>query len=73
MKSLGGTWVAQSVKHGALDFSSGHDLTDGEFEPPIGLCTDSMELAWDSLSAPPPLARSHVLALSLSLSLSKKK
>ena len=59
--------MVQSVKHLALDFSSGHDLTVCEFEPHMGLCADSSEPAWDSLSpslsAPPPLT--------LSISLSK--
>ena len=53
-------WVAQSVKHLTLDFSSGHDL-----ELRIGLCADSMEPAWDSLS-PLPLCTSLPCALSLS-------
>ena len=46
----GGAWVAQSVKHLALDFCSGHDLTVRRFEPRIGLLADSMQLAWVSLS-----------------------
>ena len=54
------------------DFSSGHDLTVGEFEPHLELCTDSTELAWDSLSpslsAPPPLG----LIFSLSLPQNKE-
>ena len=41
------------------DLGAGHDLTVWEFEPRIGLCADSAEPAWDSLSpslsAPPPL------------------
>ena len=53
------------------DFGSGHDLMVHEFEPFIGLCADSVEPAWDSvsrsLSAPP------LLMLSLSLSLSQYK
>ena len=36
-------WVAQSVKHPTLDFSSGHDLTVCELELRIGLCADSVE------------------------------
>ena len=33
LKSDGrGAWVAQSVKHPTLDFSSGHDLMVREFE-----------------------------------------
>ena len=47
-------------KHLALDLSSGHDLTVHEFESHVGLCADSTESAWDSLSpflsAPPPHA-----------------
>ena len=53
--------MAQSVKclTLALDFGSGHDLVVREMEPCLGLCADSVELAWDalfplSLSAPPP-------------------
>ena len=33
----------------ASDLSSGHDLTPGEFEPPVGLCADSSELRAQSL------------------------
>ena len=51
--------MAQSVKHLTLDFGSDHDLTVLEYELHVGLCADSVELAWDSLSpsfsAPPPL------------------
>ena len=54
-----GTWVAQSVKHSTLDFSSGHHLTVREFKPCSGPCADSVEPASDSLSP---------LSLSLSLS-----
>ena len=54
-----GAWVAQSLKHLTLGFSSGHDLTVYEFKPRIGLCTESAEHAWDTLS----------LSLLLSLSL----
>ena len=42
--------MAQSVKHLSLDFSSCQDLIVHEFEPRVGLCADSVELAWDSLS-----------------------
>ena len=50
--------MAQLVKHLTLGFSSGGDLVVREFEPHIGLCADSAEPAWDSLSpspAPHPL------------------
>ena len=40
-----GDWVAQSVKLPALNFGSGHGLAVCEFEPHIGLCTDSAEPA----------------------------
>ena len=42
---LRGSWVAQSVKHLTLDFSSGHDLTVREFKLHLGLCGDSTEHA----------------------------
>ena len=35
--------MVQSVKHLTLDSSSGHDLTDDEFEPYVGLPADSAE------------------------------
>ena len=70
-----GIWVAQSVKPPILDFCSGHDLTVCGFKPRIGLCTDSVDPAWDSffpsLSAPSLLILSLCLSVFLSLSLSK--
>ena len=39
------SWVAQSVKHQTLDFSSVHDLTVHELEPCVGLRADSAESA----------------------------
>ena len=50
--------MAQSFKRETLDFSSGHDLAVQEIKPPISLCTDTAEPAWDSLSpsAPPPFS-----------------
>ena len=60
--------MAQSVKCLTLDLASGHDLTVHGIEPHIGLCTDSMEPALDSLfaslSAPFPLVYTHTLSLS---------
>ena len=50
MKENSGAWVAQSVKHPTLDFSSGHYLTICEFKPCVRFCTDSVEPAWDYLS-----------------------
>ena len=62
-----GAWVAQLVKWPAFDFGSGYNLAVHEIEPRAGLCADSVEPAWDSLSlSAPPL-----LMLALSLSLSK--
>ena len=48
----GGSWGPQSVEHLTLDLGSGGDLTVPEFEPRVGLCTDSTELVWNSLSLP---------------------
>ena len=59
--------MAQSVKHPTLDFGSDHDLAVREFGPRVGLCTDSEELAWDSLS----LALSLPLPSSLALKVNK--
>ena len=42
--------MAQLVKRLTLDFGSGHDLTVHGFEPRVGLCADSAEPAWESLS-----------------------
>ena len=58
--------MAQSVKRPSLDFSSGHDLMDCEFEPCIRLCADSREPAWDFLS--PSLSASPLLMFTCSLS-----
>ena len=57
--------MAQSVEHltFALDFGSGHYLMVPGIQPHIGLCTDSTELALDSLSPSLPL---HARAISLS-------
>ena len=55
-----GDWVSQLVKRPTLDFGSGHDFTVHEFKPHLGLCADSMEPAWDSLSpslSAPPLLK----------------
>ena len=57
---LWGAWVAQSVMRLTLGLGSGHDLMVCRFESCIGLCVDSAEPAWGSLS----------LSLSLSLLLS---
>ena len=61
-----GTRVAQSVKHPTLDLSSAHDLMVRESEPRVGLCANSTESAWDSLtpSLSLPLPQLHMLSLS---------
>ena len=65
-------WVAQSVKHLALDFGSGHDFTVRVSEPHIGLFANSAKPALDSVSpslGPPSQASS----LSVSQKISKWK
>ena len=61
-----GCLVAQLIRCQILDLGSDHDLTLWEIEPCIGLCVDSVEPAWDtlspSLSAPPLLTRVHTLS-----------
>ena len=61
-----GAWMAQSVKWPTRDLGSSHDLTVCEFKPRIGLCTGSMEPAWDSLSFPLSLPLPCLISLSLS-------
>ena len=71
-KSRRGAGMAQLGKRPTLDFISGHNLMVGGFEPCVGLCTDSVEPVWDSLSLSlSALPCSCVLSPSLSLSLSK--
>ena len=56
----------------ASDFSSGHDLTVGEFEPHVGLCADSSEPgAWFRFCVSIALCPSPTLSFSLSLSQNK--
>ena len=60
--------MAQLVKHLTLDLGSGHDLRVHEFKPHIaGLCADSAESAWDSLSLPLSVFPPHVRAYSLKI------
>ena len=40
----GGTWVAQSVKHPTLDFSSGHDLMVVRSSPASGSALTTQSL-----------------------------
>ena len=63
--------MAHSVKHPALGFGSGQDLTVHGIEPHVGLCADSMELAWDSLSPPLSLSAPPLLVLSLPFEVNK--
>ena len=65
-----GARVAQLVEH--LTSASGYVLTIYEIKPHIGLCADSAEPAWDSLS-PSLSTTSLLLSLSLILSLSQNK
>ena len=65
----GGAWVAKWVKHLTLGFGSGRDLTVREFEPRVGLCADSAEPAWDSLSS--SLCPSPARAVALSQKINK--
>ena len=69
-KATGGAWVAQLGKRPTLDFGSGHDLGVRGFEHRAGLCADSVEPAWDSLSSfcPSPAHR-----LPLKINTLKKK
>ena len=60
-----GSWVAQSVKHPTLDFSSGHDLTVCDFKSHVMLCTNGVEPASDPLS--PSLLSAPSLPFFLSL------
>ena len=55
--------MALSVKHPALDFNSGYDLTVCEIKPQPGLCVDSVEPA---MILSPSLSAPALLALSLS-------
>ena len=61
-------WVAQLVERPTLDLGSGHDLAVCEIEPHVGLCTDSSEPTWDSLSSSLCPSPAHSLAPSLFLS-----
>ena len=58
--------MVQSVSIRLFDFGSVRDLTFCGFKPSIGLCAESGEPAWESLSllfCPFPV---HVVSLSLS-------
>ena len=51
-----------------LDLGSGHDLTVYGFEPRVGLCADSVEPVWNSLSPSLCPSPTHMSTLSPSLS-----
>ena len=63
-----GAWMAQSVEYLTLHFGAGHHLMVHEIKPHMGLCTDSTEPAWDSLSpylcVPSPSSLTCMLPLS---------
>ena len=61
--------MAQLVECLTLDFDPGHDLMVHGVEPHIGLCADSMEPTWDSLS--PSVSAPPLMSFSLSLSQNK--
>ena len=67
-----GAWVAQSVKYPTLGLGSGHDFMVGEFKPCVGLCTASVEPAWDSLSLSLSLCLSILPLLTHTLSQNKE-
>ena len=61
-----GAYVAQSVKHPTLDFSSGQGVTVVHLSPaPGSIYPDSTEPAWDSLCL--PLSAPSLLVCSSSL------
>uniref|UniRef100_A0ABI7WC15 KRAB domain-containing protein n=1 Tax=Felis catus TaxID=9685 RepID=A0ABI7WC15_FELCA len=47
-------WLSQ-LSHPTPNFGSGHDPVVYEIEPCVGLCAESVEPAWDSLSFSPSL------------------
>ena len=63
-----GAWMVQSVKRLTHDFVSGHHPVVRGFEPHVGLCVDSVEPTWDSLSLFP-----HLFTLSLKNEINFKK
>ena len=66
-----GAWMAQSVRHLTVDFTSGHDLMVLRSSPTLGSRL-GVKPAYYSLSPSALHARTYALSLSLSLSLSVK-
>ena len=65
--------MAQSVKHRLLISAQVMiSLVVHEIEPRVGLCADSREAAWDSLSPSLYLSPAFSLFLSLSLKINKE-
>ena len=64
--------MAQSIKLPTLGFGSGHDLRVGKFETHIGLCIDSAEPAWNSLSSSLCPSPTHMHMHSLKINKLKK-
>ena len=69
------TWVAQLVKHPALDFESGHGLTVCGFEPHTGLHANGVQSLPGILFLPLslPLPCWHALECSLTLKVNNLK
>ena len=65
--------MAQPVKRRTLSLGSSHDLPVREFEPHVGLCADSMEPAWDSLSPSLGPSATHARSCALFVSQNKRK
>ena len=67
--------MAQLVEHLTLYLGLGHDLVVLGIQRPSGLCTDSVEPAWDSLSPPLSLSflHSHARVCTHSLKINKLK
>ena len=63
--------MAQLVKCPALDFYSDHDFMVCGIQSQVGLCMDSEEPAWDSLSPSICPSLTHMLSLSLTLKINK--
>ena len=54
------------MRMGHMDGSAALDFSSGKFKPHVGLCADSTEPAWNSLSLSLFPSPTHALSLSLS-------